>query len=622
MMINPQVHRESAESVITSQPEPGPCRNDVLQSLPQRRSLKVRGQLRPPPRMEKIEFRASNPRVVLRLFTWLRAAAYFCWGELVDRLYRRASRDRRAVRLRHTFERVGGTFVKLGQQLSLRLDLLPFEYCRELANLLDRGKPMPLSKGIDAVERAVGKPIADVFAAFDPDPIGSASIACVYQAVLKSGERVAVKIRRPEIGNTFSEDLKALKWLLRTLEWLTILRPGFSRNLHWDLQSMLMDELDFRQEARFQELFRRYARKDKQDHVTAPRLYPELSSAEVICQEYVEGITLSELLEAVDHDDQDTLASLAKMGITPKKVAKRLGWTLYWSTQENLFFHADPHPANIFIQAKSRLVLIDFGACGSTHHKARRQQREVYHRLARHDIEGAARVALSIMEPLPRIAITELRKRAEAVWWKKIYALRSRHAPWWERTSASLWLAVLEVTRGYQIPLNLDVLRTIRATLLYDTLAARLWPKVSDRLFGEYERKSYKRRAEQASALIREVSDPAYMLSQAHELLELGERLRYKVELFADSQVTNFQELTNKASFAVIELLRFSWFAVALLLFLASGWQMCVAASGGAIDIFGIIQRSVLHPVYLSIVTFRGLLLLRRIGFRLHDKDM
>ena len=114
-------------------------------------------------------------------------------GNLRDVILRRDSVERRAVRLRLVFEGAGPTFAKLAQQLSMRVDMLPYAYCVELAKMLDQASPIWTEQAIEIIERNLARPLEDVFETFDPIPIGSASLACVYQARLKTGDRVAVK---------------------------------------------------------------------------------------------------------------------------------------------------------------------------------------------------------------------------------------------------------------------------------------------------------------------------------------------------------------------------------------------------------------------------------------------
>src|SRR5262249_27220892 len=151
-------------------------------------------------------FKAGTFRSLARLCRWLSVIASLAGAYLWDKLRRRDSPAQRGVHLRLVLQKAGGTFVKIGQQLAMRVDLLPGEYCAELSKMLDRMPAFPLEEALATVERATGKPWQEVFAVFDPEPVGSASIACVYQATLKNGTKVAVKIRRPGIGEMFMAD--------------------------------------------------------------------------------------------------------------------------------------------------------------------------------------------------------------------------------------------------------------------------------------------------------------------------------------------------------------------------------------------------------------------------------
>ncbi|MCA9982265.1 MAG: AarF/ABC1/UbiB kinase family protein, partial [Anaerolineales bacterium] len=140
-------------------------------------------------------FKISYLLAFRRLFVWLYGLCYFLGNVWWDKLKRQDTTERRAIRLRQTFSNVGGTFIKFGQQMAIRVDLLPYAYCQELGKLLDRVDPFPTEQAIEAIERTTGQPLSDTFQTFDPDPIGSASVACVYQAILHNGDKVAVKVR-------------------------------------------------------------------------------------------------------------------------------------------------------------------------------------------------------------------------------------------------------------------------------------------------------------------------------------------------------------------------------------------------------------------------------------------
>lgn len=224
---------------------------DVLASMPTRRlTHQFKGAHVALPMMRKVEFKAGIFLAFSRMLRWLWLALSYSFGGALDVVLRRASVERRAIRFRKLIEGAGGSFIKVGQQLSVRADLLPHAFCIELSKLLDRVPAMPHQQAVAIIERGTGKPLEEVFRSFDPKPIGSASLACVYQAVLKTGERVAVKVRRPEIGQMIAADLRALDWLMTLSEILTFVPPGSTVELRRELRSMLMAELNFRNEAR------------------------------------------------------------------------------------------------------------------------------------------------------------------------------------------------------------------------------------------------------------------------------------------------------------------------------------------------------------------------------------
>ena len=276
----------------------------VLQPIPRRE------QSTPPderklwiPLVESAAIKISFGRSLRRLLTWLWVILRIWLGDFFDKVLRRDSPARSAVRFRKALERAGGTFVKLGQQLAMRVDLLPWAYCVELSKMLDRMSPFPVEDALQAVERTLKRPWQDVFAVFDPAPVGSASLACVYQAILKDGTKVVVKVRRPGIRETFTADLQVLDWLARLAEFLTIIRLGFTHKLRVELRDVLMEELDFRREARFQDIFRRNAKKAGWKFFTAARVHFEYSGEEVLVQEFVSGLWLWEVINIVEGKD-------------------------------------------------------------------------------------------------------------------------------------------------------------------------------------------------------------------------------------------------------------------------------------------------------------------------------
>jgi ubiquinone biosynthesis protein len=600
-----------SENVI----KPMPRREPVVE---RRNGPLIRHEFQP------VTFHASLWHSLRRLAIWLSLIASVLGGNLWDRLRRQDTVQRRAARLRRGLEQAGGTFVKLGQQAAMRLDLLPWAYCIELAKMLDRMPAFPLEEATATIERITGKAWRETFAIFDPEPVGSASIACVYQAVLKDGTKVAVKIRRPGIGRLFMADFKVLDWLFDLVEALTIVRPGFTRNLRREFQETLLEELDFTKEARFQEIFRRNARrKSGKRFFTAPRVFFDLSGPEMIVQEFVSGMWLWEVIAAVEQKDEEGLAMMRRLNIDPALVARRILWTAFWSMDENLFFHADPHPANILVRPNSKLTFIDFGSCGSFNEEQRAVLERTVLSLQKGDAEGMARATLKLLEPLPPVDVSALMKEAEAEYMRVLYTFRTkaRYTEWWERTSARQWLALVRVAQQYDLPLNLHTLRMIRATLLYDTLVLRLDGSV-DR-YDEYG-KFMKDRAKLARNRWQkrfENSTPDTFFLRLEELGELADDIVFRTQHLLSSPILNFGAVIDKWVFTATVLGRMAGRIIvitAVAVVIVSLVHLFRFGSMDMMDSFTTLMNSLLFQIILVGVV---ILNVRHILFRLRERD-
>jgi predicted unusual protein kinase regulating ubiquinone biosynthesis (AarF/ABC1/UbiB family) len=527
--------------------------------------------------------KVSSLRTLWRLLRLLSVAAYFCLGVLWHKLSRKPAVERHkldAVMFRRLLERLGGVLIKVGQQMSQRTDLLPPAYCDELRNLLDE-----LPDKIDradveaAVERQMRRPLADVFADFVFDPVvGSASVACVYEAYLHTGEKVAVKIRRPGIYKSFTADLNALAWILRFAEFLTIWRPGMFESFRSDLKTLLLEELDFRIEARYQELFRRYHKRRKKLRVTAPKVYHDLSGEEVMVSEFVSGHWVKDIIAAMDSGDEEYLEELRSLDIEPRKVAKRLLRSQHYSFHECPLFHGDPHAANILVQPNSKIVMVDFGACGVFSERDRNLMWQLNYYYSVEDVGGMVNMVISLMEPIPHRPITQFRRELLDAWWLGFYGIKSKHAEWWERTSVRLWLKFFELIRKHQIPVPRNMLRMIRATLSYDTVAARLDSRIN--VFKEFEKYSQgvarRARCQIEEGAIRQLllgPDDATFL-KLKQIATVGNGLLYRLQKFVNEPSFSLSAVASKVysairSFVRMFLLAGAWTVAGLVLLVA-----------------------------------------------------
>jgi predicted unusual protein kinase regulating ubiquinone biosynthesis (AarF/ABC1/UbiB family) len=586
---------------------------------------RLRTDAPPPAQMARL----AAPRAGLLLLTrrairWVLAVLALAAASAWDWLRGRRSLEQRARRLRLMFEAIGGTAIKVGQQLSMRIDLLPFEVCHELSKMLDSVGPFPVELALAAVERAIApRRLEEVFEAFDPVPIGSASVACVYQARLHGGERVAVKVRRPDVLEVFNADLTILELLLTVLEQATLVRPGQFQYLRREVRSMLMEELSFRAEARYQKLFRERAEEDKLDYVRAPQVFEHLCSEEVLVTEFVSGVWCWEVLSAVEGGDPEALRALEQAGIDPARVAERLFKASLWGTYEHLFFHADPHPGNIVVQPGDQLVFIDFGACGTTSERSRELNLEIIACREYDDAEGMARALLRLLEPLPHINTYELEKRLEALAWRHLFAVRDADAAWWERATASLWISFMTLARDYSLPVNPDTVRLMRATFLYDTLCARLDPKIDPlKVWRKWQRQAVRRANRRARRRLRRRlrrERDRSVLTQVEESLRGAEQLSFEFSRVRERIPVRREAVVSKLSYFVSTLLRGA--IVLSAVFGASVAWLGLSDRAGTVTAWEALRRLASTPWALVILVLVVITTLRKLLYRFGDKD-
>lgn len=523
----------------------------------------------------------SRIRMAWRLLQLLFFFVRWVLANAIDRMFTKRSRDERrmraAERLRKYIEEAGGTIVKLGQQAALRSDLLPEEYCDQLTRLFDNASAFPVSEAYRVIEEHTGKSWQASFAVIEPEPIGRASIACVFRGFLHNGEEVAIKVRRPGIQKQFATDLAVLDMIAQFLEFIMFVDPDLLESFVSETKNMLNEELNFYGEVRYQELFRRYLRRRKKLNVTAPKIYYELSGRDVIVSEFVRGVWITEMMAKVNAKDENYIAWLRSRGIEPRQIAKRLIRSQYYQFHECPFFHGDPHPGNIVVQEGGRIVMVDFGACGVFSERDRNLMLQMHYYYSRGDVGGMVRSVVGLMEPIPRIDVDKFKKHLEDEWWKGYYGIKSKHAHWWERTSIRLWVALLKAYREFSVPMPLRMLRMVRATLLYDTVAAHLHAKIN--VFTEFEkyyhRVARKARVEVQEAVVRQMllgpDDSVYLKVQrishvANSLLFLAEKF------FADPGV-DFEATIRKVFQFIQSVVQALWTAFVMLL-----WAVFIGA--------------------------------------------
>lgn len=256
-----------------------------------------------------------------------------------------------AEHLRMALAELGATFIKLGQALSTRSDLLPPEYVAELSKLQDKAPPAPFQHIRDVIHQDLRKQPDELFAAFEPEPLASASIGQVHSGTLHSGRQIIIKVRLPGVVEQVEEDLQILGGMAGWAAAHTTFGRDYNLlDLVEAFASTLRGELDYRREAQNIEQFRQNFAGDKR--IIIPRVYWEYSSGRVLTMQRVGGIKVAEA------------ATLDEAGIDRRRVADNAVKLMLRQLFQFGFFHADPHPGNFFVQPDGAIALIDFGMVG------------------------------------------------------------------------------------------------------------------------------------------------------------------------------------------------------------------------------------------------------------------
>lgn len=369
-----------------------------------------------------------------------------------------------AQRLSRMLEKLGTTFVKLGQAIGLRRDLLPEAYVRALESLQDRVAPFPGAQAVAAIEQELGAPPDVLFAEFDPEPMASASIAQVHRARLRDGTDVIVKIRRPGILVQVSQDMRLLRMAVRSLQWvLPFLRRYRLLSLLDEAETSLREEMNFRLEARSMQRFRE-AFADW-DTINIPAVFEEYTTPAILVQAHSHGRRV---------DDP-----------TVREDGPRLARVFVEAYLHQFFvvglFHGDPHPGNLFIMDDGRICFHDFGLVGFLDRDTRRNLAAFMQAFVRQDADWLLDAYRDLGILSPDVEPATYRAGLEKL--LDDYARR----PLKEWSFAEAFLRIVRLSRGRDVRLPRNLLILMRTLFLMETTVRSLDPdfNLADGLAGQ-----------------------------------------------------------------------------------------------------------------------------------------
>jgi predicted unusual protein kinase regulating ubiquinone biosynthesis (AarF/ABC1/UbiB family) len=298
-------------------------------------------------------------------------------------------RHRRAQWLVGTLLDLGPTFIKIGQALSTRADLLPLEYVQALGQLQDQVPEFSSREAIAIIESELGSPLPSLYREFEATPIAAASLGQVHRATLHTGEEVAVKVQRPGLDKLFDLDFQVLgrlvKFCQRYLPWT---RTYDLEEIYLEFSQILYQEINYVQEAINADRFRHNFRQSPR--ILVPKIYPKYTTRKVLTMDYLPGIKLNDL------------ASLEACGINVKEV-NQLGICSYLKQLlQDGFFQADPHPGNMAVSLDSRLIFYDFGMMAEVRSVDQAQMVRTFFAVLRKDTDQvlSTLTSMGLIEPV------------------------------------------------------------------------------------------------------------------------------------------------------------------------------------------------------------------------------
>ena len=376
--------------------------------------------------------------------------------------------------LRGLFEKLGGSFLKFGQILSLQIDTLPREYCDALLALLDQVPPFPAEHVDRIFHETLRASPRDLYQKFDFQPFASASIGQVHRATLNDGTEVAVKVQRPGIRAVFELDNLLLRIGVKIVLFLHIRGLYFMRDLVRELSSWTLDELDYRREATYAGILGRNAAHTPTEKV--PKIYWDLSGERILTMEYLDGPSVSAYLRMLDSNDQAQLDALKAKGFIPSVFSSNVISNFLNDAFRFGIFHADLHPANLLILSNNVVGYVDFGIVATLTPEARRKQIELTLAYASGIPEAIYEGFLKICMIEPHADLPGLRRKIEeyAHDWYAEPAVAGRVR--FRVTVTKTMMDLLQIARRYGVLVDREMIKYIRSTVLADGLVSRLAP--------------------------------------------------------------------------------------------------------------------------------------------------
>jgi len=416
------------------------------------------------------------------------------WLKLTGRL---TPRDL-GIRLAQFLSSMGVLWIKVGQLLSMRPDMLPEEVCEELSKLQDFNEGFAFERVKPVLEEDLGHPISHFFTDFEEVPFAAGSIAQVHRARLKhEGVWTAVKIRLPDAGANFKSDIllvRFLVWLLTRLSVKPHVRWG---EMLWEIDHIIREELDFHYEATNMRRMRKLLRKHS---VYVPFVFDKYTTERVLVMEYVAGVVMADYIKVLHSDPGKLSAWLRENNINPQRAARRLLFSALRQALEDNLFHGDLHPGNVVLLRDSQIALLDFGSVGFTERELLRKYDLYMQAMYQGQYMKMADIYLLCVDRLPPRSLSEVKElfSRNMQGWER--ATQIRDLPYQEKSIGLANDSLIRLMGQYGISPVWGFLRMTRAYYSMDACFRELSPKSNvfkllGRYYGGKERRLRKRLA-------------------------------------------------------------------------------------------------------------------------------
>jgi len=445
--------------------------------------------------------------------------------------------------IREYLERMGGSWIKLGQILAMRIDFVPQRYVSELTKLLDDVPPFPYAIAKKFVEKDLKAKISELFLEFPKEVVASASFGQVYKVTLRSGEIAAIKVQRPNIKNMVIADLTSLRAMVFFIDFFRLFGSIRLSPLVNELGSILEDELDYRCEAK--NIHQAWLMSRKMPIMKVPRLIEEYTSGRALTMEYLDGIWMTEILSAIQHGDNDSLQTFRDKGLDLPLIAKRLFYIGMRQIFEVRSFHGDPHAANIVILPNNIVGYVDFGIVGGMDRELANKQERYFRALKEEDIDESVEAMLDLIECQSRKNDTVKKFRYELAgqirgW---IATCHDEQQPIGKKSTARLLVDNMGLIRKFNMSLIHGAMRYYRALIISDIIILQLDNSFD---FIAYLKRYFRRRELHT---FREVFDPVEMACVSfayYKFWSKGPAFLNKIEQTLDKQNAFIEESGNK----------------------------------------------------------------------------